>query len=112
MGYMKHIMGYIMDDNPNYFQNSNSAHPGTNICNQYTKKHFRSIFFEISNTSVEKSLIYLLSILFMVSGFLLFIYGLFMKHLYQFVMSFIFLISGFILDSFLDDIEIQADKNP
>ena len=48
---------------------------------------------------VEELSIYLLTILFMMSGFLLFIYGLFTGQIYQFVMGFIFLISGFILDN-------------
>ena len=48
---------------------------------------------------VEELSIYLLTILFMMSGFLLFIYGLFTWQIYQFVMGFIFLISGFILDN-------------
>jgi len=46
--------------------------------------------------------IYLLAILFMMSGFLLFIYGLFVRQIYQFVMGFIFLISGLILDNARD----------
>ncbi|AKB29478.1 hypothetical protein MSSIT_2759 [Methanosarcina siciliae T4/M] len=38
----------------------------------------------------------------MMSGFLLFIYGLFMRQIYQFIMGFIFLISGLILDNARD----------
>ena len=57
---------------------------------------------------VEELSIYLLTILFMMSGFLLFIYGLFTGQIYQFVMGFIFLISELILDNTGDP--DKADK--
>jgi len=47
----------------------------------------------------EKSLIFLLSVLLMTSGFILFIYGLISGQLYQFVMAFFFLVPGLILDN-------------
>ena len=88
-----------MGNNSNYLHSNNNGNPAPNISNSYTKNHFCDIFSEVSNPGIEGSSIYLLSVLFMMSGFLLFIYGLFLEHLYQFVMGFIFLISGFILDN-------------
>lgn len=88
-----------MGDKPTYLYGSNTRNPVQNSINPYTKKHISDVFSEISNLGIEELSIYLLSILFMMSGFLLFIYGLFMEQLYQFVMSFIFLVPGFMLDN-------------
>lgn len=47
----------------------------------------------------KPSLMYLLNVLFSLLGLLLFIYGLFGKHLLQFIISFIFLAPGLFLDN-------------
>lgn len=87
-----------MENEPIY---SNSDPAGDKISNGYSpskKKNADSIFSKFLNLGIEELLIYLLGVLFMMSGLLLFIYGLFMGYLYQFIMGFIFLIPGFILD--------------
>lgn len=86
-------------ENKSNYSYSSTGNPVPHVCNPYKKKYLCDVFSEISNLEVEESPISLLSVLFMMSGFLLFIYGLFMINLYQFVMGFIFLISGLILDS-------------
>lgn len=88
-----------MENKSNYLYSSNDRNHVQNISSAYVKKHFRNMFFGVLNPEIKIPSIYFLSVLFMVSGFLLFIYGLFLEHLYQFVMGFVFLISGFILDS-------------
>ncbi|HII80991.1 MAG TPA: SoxR reducing system RseC family protein [Methanosarcina sp.] len=88
-----------MKDNLNYIYSSDAGNSTQDISNLNIKKYFNNIFCEVSNLGIEDLLIYLLTVLCMMSGFLLFIYGLFMEQLYPFVMGFIFLISGFILDS-------------
>lgn len=88
-----------MENKPDYLYSIDAGNPVPNVSDAYTKKRFNNIFSGISNLGVEELLIYLLGVLFMMSGFLLFIYGLFMEQLYQFVMGFIFLTSGFILDN-------------
>lgn len=97
-----------MENKSNYTYISNAGKYIKNFNNEYVNKRFCDIFFEISNLGIEGSSIYLLSILFMMSGFLLFIYGLFLEHIYQFVMGFVFLISGFILDNTIN--QKQVDK--
>lgn len=88
-----------MENKPNYLYSSNNRNHVQNISSEYLKKYFRNMLFGVLNPEIKISSIYFLSVLFMMSGFLLFIYGLFLEHLYQFVMGFVFLISGFILDS-------------
>ncbi len=87
-----------MGNKSTYLYGSNTRNPVQNSINPYTKKHISNVFSEISNLGIEELSI-LLSVLFMMSGFLLFIYGLFTEQLYQFVMSLIFLIPGFMLDN-------------
>lgn len=90
-----------MGNKPDYLCSSdtgNSIPNGNSYSNSYTMKYFNEAFSDVLNLETEELSIYLLSILFTMSGFLLFIYGLFMKQLYQFIMGFIFLIPGFILD--------------
>ncbi|MPM75225.1 hypothetical protein SDC9_122216 [bioreactor metagenome] len=96
-----------MENKSNYLYVSNAGKYIKNINNEYIKKQLCDIFSEISNLGTEGSSIYLLSILFMMSGFLLFIYGLFLEHIYQFVMGFIFLISGFILDNTINQKQVD-----
>jgi len=59
------------------------------------------LFFgpRIKRISIKSSLIYLLNVLFSLLGLLLFIYGLFGKHLLQFIISFVFLAPGLVLDN-------------
>lgn len=97
-----------MENKSNYLYVSNAGKHIKNIGDEYIKKRFCDTFSEFSNMGIEGSSIYFLSILFMMSGFLLFIYGLFQKHIYQFVMGFVFLISGFILDNTMN--QKQVDK--
>ena len=56
------------------------------------------ICYPLFNSSGEESLIFLLSVLLMASGLILFIYGLISGQLYQFVMAFFFLVPGLVLD--------------
>jgi hypothetical protein len=92
----------LMGNNQNYFCSGDAGNPVPNVNNPYAKKYLKNAFSGVSNLGVEELQIYFLSVLFMMSGFLLFIYGLFREHLYQFVMGFIFLIPGFILDNIIE----------
>ena len=95
-------MGFFRGNNSDYLCSNGAENPVSNFNTSYAEKNVRNtcnIFSEISNMGVEELSIYLLTILFMMSGFLLFIYGLLRGQIYQFVMGFIFLISGFILDN-------------
>ncbi|MGB9939271.1 hypothetical protein [Methanosarcina sp.] len=56
------------------------------------------IFYQLFYSSSEESSIFLLSVLLMASGLILFIYGLISGQLYQFVMAFFFLVPGLVLD--------------
>lgn len=78
----------------------NNIEPCTEkACNSSAEKIFLTeIFSQLFNSGIEELQVSLLSVLFMMSGFILFIYGLFGGHPYQFVMAFFFLASGFILD--------------
>lgn len=68
-------------------------------CTPGAERHFPSdIFHQLFNSNDEESSILLLSVLLMVSGLILFIYGLISGQLYQFIMAFFFLIPGLILD--------------
>lgn len=96
-----------MENKSNYLYGSNTGKYIQNIGNDYIKKRFCDVFSEVSNLGVEGSSIYLLSILFTMSGFLLFIYGLFLEHIYQFVVGFVFLISGFILDNTINQKQVD-----
>lgn len=58
----------------------------------------REIIYQFFNLSDGESAIFLLSILLMASGLILFIYGLVSRQLYQFIMAFFFLVTGLILD--------------
>lgn len=88
-----------MENKLSYPYSNSAGKPVSNSNSPYIKKIFNEIFSEIPNLGTEESSVYFLSLLFIMSGFLLFIYGLFTVHLYQFVMGFVFLISGFIMDS-------------
>lgn len=92
----------LMGNNQNYLCSGDACNPVPNVNNPYAKKYLNGVFSEVSNLGVEELQIYFLSVLFMMSGFLLFIYGLFMEQLYQFVMGFLFLIPGFILDNIIE----------
>jgi hypothetical protein len=91
--------GMFLENRPTYLYSSNAGNAVSNGNNPYKGKSINDIFSKFLKQGIEELPIYLLSTLFMMSGFLLFIYGLFIGHLYQFVMSFVFLILGFILDS-------------
>lgn len=91
-----------MGNNQNYFCSGDAGNPLPNVRSPYAKKYLNDAFSGVSNLGVEELQIYFLSVLFMMAGFLLFIYGLFMEYLYQFVMGFIFLIPGFILDNIIE----------
>jgi|GEM_PF-605705 len=84
------------------FQNvgSNDCKPCTEkACNSSAEKlSITEIFSQFFSSGIEGLQVSLLSVLFMMSGLILFICGLFGGHLYQFVMAFFFLASGFILD--------------
>lgn len=56
------------------------------------------IFYQLFNSNGEESSIFLLSVLLMASGLILFIYGLISGQLYQFIMAFFFLVPGLVLD--------------
>lgn len=68
-------------------------------CTPGAERHSpREIIYQLFNSISEESSIFLLSILLMASGLILFIYGLVSGQLYQFVMAFFFLVPGLILD--------------
>jgi hypothetical protein len=59
---------------------------------------FSEIFYHFFNLNHEESSIFLLCVLLMTSGLILFIYGFISGQLYQFIMAFFFLVSGLVLD--------------
>jgi len=75
----------------------NSIHSGN-----YTsgaRRHLSGeIFYHFFNLNHEESSIFLLCVLLMTSGLILFIYGFISGQLYQFIMAFFFLVSGLVLD--------------
>lgn len=58
----------------------------------------REILENLFNSNNEESSVFLLSILLMASGLILFIYGLISGKPYQFIMAFFFLVPGLVLD--------------
>ena len=56
------------------------------------------VFYHLFNSNNEESLIFLLSVLLMTSGLILFIYGIISGQLYQFIMAFFFLVPGLVMD--------------
>ena len=56
------------------------------------------IFYHLFSSKDVESSIFLLSVLLMTSGLILFIYGLISEQLYQFIMAFFFLVPGLVLD--------------
>jgi hypothetical protein len=79
-----------------------SANSENVVSNEYNSsaEHISvtEIYSQFFNSGVENLQVSLLSTLFMISGLILFIYGLFGGHTYQYVMAFFFLAPGFILD--------------
>jgi hypothetical protein len=88
-----------MGDKLTYSHSSNTVNPVSNGYNPRTERYITDLFSKISGSKIEELPIYLLSVLFMMSGLLLFICGLFLMQLYQFIMGFVFLTSGFVLDN-------------
>lgn len=68
-------------------------------CTPGAERHSpEEIIYQLFNSSGQESSIFLLSVLLMASGLILFIYGIISGQLYQFVMAFFFLVPGLVLD--------------
>lgn len=98
--------GVLLIDSESVSSNSvNSGNTASGNCiysGNYTGGSRRylsgEIFYHLYNLNNEESSIFLLSVLLMTSGLILFIYGLISGQLYQFIMAFFFLVPGLVLD--------------
>lgn len=71
----------------------------SNNCTSGAERHPPGeILYQLFNSNNENSFVFLLSVLLMASGLMLFIYGLISGQLYQFIMAFFFLVPGLVLD--------------
>jgi hypothetical protein len=71
----------------------------SNNCTPGAERHSPGeIIYQLFNSKSEESSVFLLSVLLMASGLILFIYGLISGQLYQYVMAFFFLVPGLVLD--------------